>query len=1116
MSEFVYDIETTGLLNETTIDYLSSPYVLKDDFKIHCAVFQNKQTREIIAFYNGPTYEFDGREYNEGDGKYVLKDYEPIQYTHYQMSSLLPWIVLNVKKVTGHNIINYDLLACKLYFGWDYTVGPDSWCGEEIEINDTLVISKTQNPDRYGGHDLETWGQRVGKDKIAFRKHIPADERFKDFGADMLYYCIRDAVVNLLVDGALKAEAGAWNWKPAIELEKKVMYIVTHQAHRGFKFDTDLAKSNVEELDGLMEERRQKIEPLLPPKPATKAVMGEYTPPKVQFKKNLELSANMLKWAEKRGWKLEEVDDNWFLDTGEKKLQLPLPQEPLVTSVKASIDDTTHIKGWLVSLGWEPTEWAERDISVKTDKSKKNKEELQEAIDKYVEQCQTSVFGPLRMEALEVRNTFELRKKLEKAAEKGKPMKLPSNPKFTVGQEKEVCPKLKKMSEKFPYATDIVEYLTYRHRRNSILGGGIDWEDYDEEEDYTGFLPNVRSDGRIATPADTCGAACVVADTRLITDNGYRKIVDVAVGDLVLTHKGQYQRVTDKIVNGIKPVFEVTLSDGRRVTCTDNHPFLVEGNWKQCKDLQSGDIVSVYGNKEEWKQAPGYSKYFISNTGIIMSIYGKEIETVRRTSLWDRANVDVQYDDGNIVRKGVGGLVLLAFIGSPPKGTEVCHKDGNPMNNNLTNLYYGTSKENKADAKLHGQSLKASYDNAKLTREQVKEIKTFFKEIGYVRGDDTRLAKYYECSRETIGQIRRGERWTREEVGNLYFEEFDNTSVESIKCVGNAPTFDITVGKDHSYLANGIVCHNTSRMKHKVVANIPRVTSLYGENMRAIFGVDKEKYYQLGYDFASLEARVESHYCWKYDPDKEYCNSLIQEKPNDVHTRTAKAISEILQRDFSRTNAKSTKYACSYGAQAAKVAKTIGADIQVGQLVFDAFWQAAAPLASLKDALTKYWETTGEKKFVLGLDGRKIPTRSKHALVNSLFQSAGVICAKMVMVLHYDKLREAGLIVDFFSNDWRSKTYCQQLIAYHDECQTETSKSLVKFKMFKEEAEAKAYKETLPTSSAIGHSAKGYFVATSPVADLLQEAVDETTQHFKLKVPLAIEWMAGTNWANTH
>lgn len=47
-------------------------------------------------------------------------------------------------------------------------------------------------------------------------------------------------------------------------------------------------------------------------------------------------------------------------------------------------------------------------------------------------------------------------------------------------------------------------------------------------------------------------------------------------------------------------------------------------------------------------------------------------------------------------------LLSEAFIPNPDNKPFVCHKDGNPLNNSLDNLYWGTAKENLADAKRHG------------------------------------------------------------------------------------------------------------------------------------------------------------------------------------------------------------------------------------------------------------------------------------------------------------------------------------------------------------------------------------------------------------------------------
>lgn len=180
-----------------------------------------------------------------------------------------------------------------------------------------------------------------------------------------------------------------------------------------------------------------------------------------------------------------------------------------------------------------------------------------------------------------------------------------------------------------------------------------------------------------------------------------------------------------------------------------------------------------------------------------------------------------------------------------------------------------------------------------------------------------------------------------------------------------------------------------------------------------------------------VEAKIESHYVYKYEGGPEYGVSLTAEKPNDCHSVLSRKITGILGREFPRSTAKNVKYGCSYNAQPARVAKTVGCDLETGQVIFDAFWEQAFPLKQLKENMQRYWETTGQKKFLLGIDKRKLPIRSKGNVINTAFQSAGVICAKRAMVIHEQKLKAEGLTVDFWKDDWKNLSYCQQLIAYH-------------------------------------------------------------------------------------
>jgi len=91
---------------------------------------------------------------------------------------------------------------------------------------------------------------------------------------------------------------------------------------------------------------------------------------------------------------------------------------------------------------------------------------------------------------------------------------------------------------------------------------------------------------------------------------------------------------------------------------------------------------------------------------------------------------------------------------------------------------------------------------------------------------------------------------------------------------------------------------NTGRFAHRVVANVPRVSSLYGGNMRSLFTVPDD-YYMVGWDASGLESRIEGHYTYKYDGG-EYAKELLD---GDIHSKNA----EVFGCD--RDTAKTVKYA---------------------------------------------------------------------------------------------------------------------------------------------------------------------------------------------------------------
>jgi DNA polymerase-1 len=267
---------------------------------------------------------------------------------------------------------------------------------------------------------------------------------------------------------------------------------------------------------------------------------------------------------------------------------------------------------------------------------------------------------------------------------------------------------------------------------------------------------------------------------------------------------------------------------------------------------------------------------------------------------------------------------------------------------------------------------------------------------------------------------------------------------------------------------------NTGRMAHRGLVNVPKPKDkdLWPSNiqLRELFIVPDDKL-MMGADADGLEARMEAHACKPYPGGEEYAEDLIE---GDVHSSTAYKNGDMSEEEYAffyrhkveeipipdedkeeydrlegvRDSWKSPRYGLSYGAQPFKVNIILGVehprgckkDIDVknscdrcsrstrgrcrGAEVFDGFWRANTALKGFKDRITKFWKTKGGKKYIIGIDGRKIWIRSEHSIVNAYFQSTGSITVK-VAALFLDKwCRQKGL-------------KSQQIIIYHDEVEYE-------------------------------------------------------------------------------
>lgn len=171
--------------------------------------------------------------------------------------------------------------------------------------------------------------------------------------------------------------------------------------------------------------------------------------------------------------------------------------------------------------------------------------------------------------------------------------------------------------------------------------------------------------------------------------------------------------------------------------------------------------------KEVWKRIPGYEKYDVSNLGRVRSYcqpgFKKAAPTPQRILKAGKnregyLSVSLSSNQGR--RKiDIHRLVALAFIGPPPDGMIVCHKDDNPANNNLENLKYGTLSENSYDALRNGRRsilYGEDHNKAKLTAKQVNEIRQLYATGAYTLVE---LGKMFGVHHTNISLIVKRKTW---------------------------------------------------------------------------------------------------------------------------------------------------------------------------------------------------------------------------------------------------------------------------------------------------------------------------------------------------------------------
>jgi len=289
MTRLIFDIETNGLAPT----------------KVWCIVTKDIDTGSVVTYVEGQWSQFNKA-------------------------------IAQAQEVIGHNIIGYDIPACKRILKTDFST---------VKITDTLVMSRLANPQREA-HSLGHWGEKLGYPKGDYSD-------WTQYTPDMLTYCKQDVTVNHEVYKALLKELEEFS-SDSLELEHGVQSIIQQQIRNGWLLDQPKARDLIAELKEKAYDLEEEVQQVFIPLPT---FVKEVTP---KVKKDFSMSIVGLKF----------LGDQWTQVAGPfSRIDWPV----------FNLGSRQQIGRYLKHFGWKPKTFTETGHPIVSEDVLKNVKGIPEA-----------------------------------------------------------------------------------------------------------------------------------------------------------------------------------------------------------------------------------------------------------------------------------------------------------------------------------------------------------------------------------------------------------------------------------------------------------------------------------------------------------------------------------------------------------------------------------------------------------------------------------------------------------------------------------------------------------------------------------------------------------------
>jgi thymidylate synthase (FAD) len=269
--------------------------------------------------------------------------------------------------------------------------------------------------------------------------------------------------------------------------------------------------------------------------------------------------------------------------------------------------------------------------------------------------------------------------------------------------------------------------------------------------------------------------------------------------------------IEEVVFSGINPVFEVTLEDGKKIRCTENHKIYTLDGWKTLKEIKVGDSLmangvplrdadKIYQNKE-WLEE-GFKKGL--TTKDLARAAGCSVEAIKKWAYhhklsWEKKqwNKGIKYtlniSNEERERRRSHAKDLLSKLPRP-------RDEQHPSWKNLPvekRVYHWLKRERTRILAEKGGQCSSCGATERLHIHHIQEVKTH-PDLAFVEDNLDILCASCHATHHKTG------------VKNPFCSH--PVKVISILFIGNQPTYDLVMkAPHHNFVCNGVVVHNSMR-----------------------------------------------------------------------------------------------------------------------------------------------------------------------------------------------------------------------------------------------------------------------------------------------------------------